>query len=322
MVERFIWSPEFSVGNEYLDLQHKVIFGLINKISDFKPEQAPKKFTEKILKQLLEYTSIHFFEEESLMRKYGYPDIQRHIGIHKQLIHQTRMLYLKYQEKGDLILPIVSDFLMKWLKTHILGIDKKYSAYIGRMDKPDNRNLHSSATDIEGLIETSEHDAKILDNNPPDKCEHEPSTNNFERDLLAYFTSKESISKTRFAFEDTSVEEAGQLMREHGATNLLVLNSAEYIVGILTQADLVNRYLAVNIEKHKRHKIGAITSRPVVYVRSENFIEDLGIILSGTSLRHFPVLSGSTCKRGNLVGFVEVSQLCRLLFEKSILIES
>lgn len=71
----------------------------------------------------------HFQDEEKLMQTEGFTGIEVHKVIHKQLLEKVGVFAQELQ-KGTLDNQALMSFLTMWLKSHIMGIDKKYGDHI------------------------------------------------------------------------------------------------------------------------------------------------------------------------------------------------
>ena len=123
------WSAALSVDVKEVDEQHKVLFNLINKLNDAMLQRRAKEEMGSIINELLKYTITHFSLEENYFDKFGYPDTAAHKAQHAHFIAETKKFKTEL-ESGKLGLSIeVMTFLSDWLKNHIMGVDKKYTAF-------------------------------------------------------------------------------------------------------------------------------------------------------------------------------------------------
>ena len=88
MAEYITWKPYYSVGDDSLDTQHKVIIGLINELYAAVLANRPDVDLKGIMDRLLRYTITHFQHEEQLMLECGFPDLQAHKLLHERLRQQ------------------------------------------------------------------------------------------------------------------------------------------------------------------------------------------------------------------------------------------
>lgn len=124
------WSDEYSVNIREIDSQHKKLVKLITLLQKETDVNNHHKAVNEILEELIKYTVYHFSFEESLFAQYSYPETRNHIRAHTDLIEQLKSFLNEFHSSGN-VLPIdLINFLQKWLLDHIVGEDKKYSAYL------------------------------------------------------------------------------------------------------------------------------------------------------------------------------------------------
>ena len=122
----FQWAPNLSVGVEEMDNQHKALIELINiVISGLNQGEN----ISKSLKQLAVEMKEHFDEEEEFLASVAYPDLENHKQIHADLISKLN-LFVEAQSLGQLEQERLGTFLKMWLKSHIMGVDRKYAAFL------------------------------------------------------------------------------------------------------------------------------------------------------------------------------------------------
>lgn len=126
----FNWTSEFSVENISIDEQHKQLFQITNDLHDAMKAGKSKEILSELISRLVDYTKTHFSNEEKLMEKYKYPELDRHKTEHAKLVKKV----LDYQKNFNVTSAITSidimNFLKDWLTSHILGTDKKYISYL------------------------------------------------------------------------------------------------------------------------------------------------------------------------------------------------
>lgn len=72
--------------------EHDVQIELLSAFEDAVGRQQSLAALEEILKQLTDYTSVHFLSEQLLMRLYAYPDYEQHEQRHTQLMERIHTL--------------------------------------------------------------------------------------------------------------------------------------------------------------------------------------------------------------------------------------
>jgi hemerythrin len=124
------WDEIYSVNNREIDSQHQTIIRLINELNDGAYENKRTGSIERILYELVKYTAFHFSFEEKLMVQFGYPDTKSHMSKHNYLIEELKKFMVKNGNENNLPANDLMIFLSDWLKTHIMGVDKKYSTFL------------------------------------------------------------------------------------------------------------------------------------------------------------------------------------------------
>ncbi len=124
------WSEKFSVNISEIDEQHKVLFRCINDLVEAIQTFQEKDALVKVMDELVRYTNVHFSEEEELMKKYSYPEYENHVKEHEKFVGMVEDMRKKYEMGEQTISLQVLDFMVDWLKTHIMGTDMKYAPYL------------------------------------------------------------------------------------------------------------------------------------------------------------------------------------------------
>ncbi|MCI4626323.1 MAG: bacteriohemerythrin, partial [Candidatus Magnetoovum sp. WYHC-5] len=126
------WSDDFSVNIEKFDTQHKKLFDMVNELYSAMRKGLAKDALDGILTKLVEYTDMHFKEEEIMMEKHGYPDFPNHKKMHENLKQQVLAFYKDFKQGKATISTQIMNFLKDWLANHILKTDTKYGIYLNK----------------------------------------------------------------------------------------------------------------------------------------------------------------------------------------------
>jgi hemerythrin len=126
----FVWNDSYSVNIREIDEQHKKLIMLVNVLHTSMKEGKGKEVIGEILDELVKYTSYHFSFEESLFGKYGYAEAMMHVRQHNDLIADVKKFIEKYNTGSTVLSIDLLNFLKDWLTNHIVGTDKKYSAFL------------------------------------------------------------------------------------------------------------------------------------------------------------------------------------------------
>ena len=150
------WNATFSIGVEKIDNQHQRLFQLTTELEQELAGRQAAETVGKALKFLVEYTSYHFKDEESLMAQINYPDLEAHRALHKQLIDKVRTILLDIRAGR---LPTVADlitFLYQWIVEHIEQEDKQIGAAIQELQ----RRSAPSDTPADIISQSTTHEIK------------------------------------------------------------------------------------------------------------------------------------------------------------------
>ena len=126
------WSKEYELGNVFVDTQHKRLFELVSNIDKACSEGEDTVTLCETLDFLLQYTVLHFNDEEALQIKCNFPEYENHKKLHEEFEAVVSEKVSEFKEKGSTkdLSDAVNDFVIKWLINHILKEDMKIKEYI------------------------------------------------------------------------------------------------------------------------------------------------------------------------------------------------
>jgi hemerythrin-like metal-binding protein len=124
------WNDSYSVKVAQCDEQHKMLFSIINELADAMRMGKGQETVGETVVELLQYTKIHFQQEEELMRKAGYPQLAPHQEMHKKFVADVAALRKKADEGESANSVKVLNMLRDWLLNHIQKVDQQYSAHL------------------------------------------------------------------------------------------------------------------------------------------------------------------------------------------------
>jgi hemerythrin-like metal-binding protein len=127
------WSDTYSSGLGVIDADHKKLIELINRCGKAINDNQQDEIILSILDELVTYLNYHFQREELVMETCEYPDIDKHKIKHIELSKQVEERISEYGN-GKLSAQLLLDFLINWLKTHILGEDLTIVEYCNNND--------------------------------------------------------------------------------------------------------------------------------------------------------------------------------------------
>ncbi len=123
------WKDEYSVGISKFDEQHKKLFEYINDLADAISTVAEHAVMKNIVRELIDYTRIHFRDEELNLQTHGFEDYKQHKLEHDQLTKEVVDFALEFCSKPELANKMMG-FLKNWITHHILESDMKYKEFL------------------------------------------------------------------------------------------------------------------------------------------------------------------------------------------------
>lgn len=129
------WQGYYSVGNDYLDEQHQSIISLVNWLYEAITSGKEQDALPTLTRRLVEYTRVHFEDEEQMMLRNKYPALAEHKRAHERLVEQTRDLHFRTLQENPPGGQEVLTFLKQWWINHITGQDKTYVPYLQKDDQ-------------------------------------------------------------------------------------------------------------------------------------------------------------------------------------------
>jgi hemerythrin len=126
-----VWQETNSVGNKTLDEQHKRLLDILNRLYDAMSAVAPVR-VRALTEELVNYTREHFRDEERMLLRAGYPNLEQHKSIHQTMVAKTNKMHQQFQRNGDDFGdPVVLlQFLREWWLEHINQVDRQYVEYV------------------------------------------------------------------------------------------------------------------------------------------------------------------------------------------------
>lgn len=120
------WDISLATGISTIDDQHKKLIALINDLHEAMRLGKAKEAVSGVLKELSDYTVYHFAFEERNFSRLKYERQEEQAKSHRYF--ESRLDELKAKgAKGELFLSVeVMDFLLDWVKKHIVNEDMRY----------------------------------------------------------------------------------------------------------------------------------------------------------------------------------------------------
>jgi len=126
------WEQKYSVGVKRLDDQHKILFSIINDMSEAIEKGDGNQALMHVLDSMASYTKVHFLSEEKYMKDYDYSDLNEHKNEHQHFIGRVDNFKKDFEGRKSELSKDVMIFLKDWLTSHILVKDMKYSTFFNK----------------------------------------------------------------------------------------------------------------------------------------------------------------------------------------------
>ncbi len=126
-VAKFEWNDRFLLRVDDMDHEHHT---LIEKMNIFLELLNSNKLSDiqAAYGDLATFTVKHFAHEEKYMESIGFPELDHHKKLHKNLV--TKVLeYKQGLDQGKLNKQAIANFLKNWLAIHIVGQDQRYARH-------------------------------------------------------------------------------------------------------------------------------------------------------------------------------------------------
>ena len=113
------------------DEEHRILECLLEKVRVI--SAAPDRNVEIMhaLTDMYLYAKKHFFDEEALMERQGYPERERHAALHREFLERTHAL-VDASLAGKLDFAELSRFLSNWFTQHATEEDGKITLFAQR----------------------------------------------------------------------------------------------------------------------------------------------------------------------------------------------
>jgi hemerythrin-like metal-binding protein len=126
----FSWNDSYSVKVAVCDQQHMRLFDIINKLADAMRMGKGQDVVNQVVTELLDYTNTHFQDEEALLQKANYPQLEAHREMHRIFVKKVQSLQSQAQMGKRVNAAQLLSLIRDWLVNHIQKADKRYSAHL------------------------------------------------------------------------------------------------------------------------------------------------------------------------------------------------
>ena len=128
---KFKWTKAISVNETVIDLQHQKLLAQVNELIDATLKKFDRMVLIKAVKFFDAYIKEHFTYEENYMRKMDYPEIKKHLEMHKDFIEHYELFKKEIETRSNPdTLFEMETYIGNWWLNHIGKEDKKYAIFL------------------------------------------------------------------------------------------------------------------------------------------------------------------------------------------------
>ncbi len=126
------WKDDYKVGIDSIDQQHMKLFLMVKELDGYIEAGETHLVMKTFLIELIKYTMRHFADEEKYMQEIGVPkhSFEEHTAEHKDLVKQLKEFVGEFETQHKIFTPKLIQFLVGWLKNHIVRTDKKIIQFV------------------------------------------------------------------------------------------------------------------------------------------------------------------------------------------------
>jgi len=122
------WKPEYSVRVEAMDAQHRTLFAMVDEVqrcfAEGREDPVP------LVAALVEFTRLHFRNEEAFLAARGYPGTSCQENMHKAFLARVSDYERAFAKDDRDFTPDFMDFMKAWLLSRTLFEDRKYGNFL------------------------------------------------------------------------------------------------------------------------------------------------------------------------------------------------
>ena len=125
------WDDHYLIGSERIDSEHRIFFDLIVSYHEGRLGGMSKERLALMLEEIVLYARFHFKSEENMMFDLGYPGLEAHRLMHRQLTERLGQQVVG-ANLGRYAPQELEAFLVDWFVHHVTEEDALVSAYVAR----------------------------------------------------------------------------------------------------------------------------------------------------------------------------------------------
>jgi hemerythrin len=125
------WKEDYSVGIESMDVEHREMIELINRVYDELEGRRDAAAIEGFLGEVHSAISSHFALEERIMREASYEEYDAHKNDHEELLDKILDMMDASFENSETGLVQLEENLSSWFGNHFSTFDARLHGKLG-----------------------------------------------------------------------------------------------------------------------------------------------------------------------------------------------
>ena len=124
------WKPEYSVGDDAIDEEHRHLIDLINETYSKLESNADAIQVDECLGDIFSAISLHFALEERMMQRRKYIGFEEHKEDHEKLLDEIRKLMDEFIDAPNSGREQLNQCLSDWFAIHFSTFDAKLHGHL------------------------------------------------------------------------------------------------------------------------------------------------------------------------------------------------
>lgn len=126
-IARLVWSHEYDTGDGTIDLQHRQLFELGNRLLGAMTGGASREQIAERTGEFIRSMETHMKSEEDFLARIGYPEREAHAAQHRHLTERARQLLDRYRTARLELAELLHFVIYEFSAQHLLVEDGKYA---------------------------------------------------------------------------------------------------------------------------------------------------------------------------------------------------
>lgn len=129
------WQYNYTLNDDQIDKQHEKLISEIERLRLLVDEGCANDLLVETFIVVINYAKDHFVDEERLMHKIGFPEMENQEKMHAGFIEKIDDQLLKFRSHKKFEIKELFTFLQLWIENHILVEDRKIADFIAQKGK-------------------------------------------------------------------------------------------------------------------------------------------------------------------------------------------